>query len=48
MVVRRVGVLGRTDTRTLIWFRLNNFFSIYAQVLCEILSSFKVKGHAVL
>jgi len=39
--------LGRTDTRTLIWFRLKNFF-IYAQVLCEIVSSFKVEGHAVL
>ena len=26
MVVRRVGVLGRTDTRTLIWFRLKKSF----------------------
>lgn len=42
MVVRRVGV-GQ-DRRTLIWFRLKKWFFIYAQVLCEIVSSFKVEG----
>jgi hypothetical protein len=39
------GWAGRTDIRTLIWFRLKKwFFFIYSQVLCEIVSSFKVKG----
>jgi hypothetical protein len=37
--------VGRRDTRTLIWFGLKNWaFFIYSQVLCEIVSSFKVKG----
>jgi hypothetical protein len=36
--------VGRRDTRTLIWFRLKKCFFIYSQVLCEIVSSFKVKG----
>merc|ERR1719288_160270 len=41
---KRLGS-GKTDTRTLIWFRLKKwFFFIYSQVLCEIVSSFKVRG----
>jgi len=44
MVVRRDGVLGRTDTRTLIWFRLKIFFISMLKFCAKLYHHSKSRG----